>query len=253
MDPLSYTADDGVRIAYYDWNSHADGQPIVLHHGFTVGAVRNWLLNGIVEAFTSRGRRVIAVDARGHGQSDKPHDPARYGCDRLARDIIGLIDHLSVDAYDLVGYSMGAMLAIHVAARDVRARRLVLSGTGAYLLQRENGDGVFLSLGIADALAAEDPASITDPAGAWLRSLAESAGADLVALSALARSSSERLPLDAISIPTLVLVGADDPFAAGPEQLANAIAGARLELVPGDHVTTLHNPLYAKVALAFLS
>ena len=103
---------------------------------------------------------------------------------------------------------------------------------------------------IADALAAEDPKTVTDLAGAWLRGHAENAGADLLALSALARSSSQRLPLDAISIPTLVHA---DPFAGGAEHLANAITGARLEFVPGDHVSTLQNPLYAKLALAFLS
>ena len=253
MDPLTYKADDGVGIAYYEWNSDADGPPIVLQHGFTVGAVHNWVLNGTIEAITSRGRRVIALDARGHGQSDKPRDPARYGSERLARDIIGLVDQLSIKTYDLVGYSMGATIAIHVAARDARVRRLILSGAGAYLLDRANEDGVFLSIGIADALAAEDPSAITDLAGAWLRGHAESAGADLLALSALARSSSQRLPLDAISVPTLVLVGDADPFAGGAEHLANAIASARLEFVPGDHVSTLQNRLYAKLALAFLS
>jgi pimeloyl-ACP methyl ester carboxylesterase len=253
MHSLSYKADDGVRIAYYDWNSDADLPPIVLQHGFSVGAVRNWFVNGVVEAFTSRGRRVIGIDARGHGESDKPYDPALYGGVRLARDVIGLIDLLNVESYDLIGYSMGAMIAIHTAARDVRARRLVLSGTGAYLLERTKGDSLFLSVGIADALAAEDRASIADPVGAWLRELAEGAGADLLALSALARSPLEPLPLDALSIPTLVLVGDADPFAQGADRLANAITGARLEYVPGNHVSTLHNPLYVTSALAFLS
>ncbi len=252
MRSLSFTADDGVRIAYYEWNSHADGPPIVLQHGFGVGAVRNWLLNGTIEAIKSGGRRVIAIDARGHGESDKPHDPALYGSERLTRDTMSLVDHLGVDTYDLVAYSMGAIIAIHVAARDVRVRKLILSGTGAYLLEPANRHNVFLSMGIADALAAEDPAAVTDPVGGWLRGVAESAGADLLALSALARSPAQRLPLDAIRIPTLVLVGEADLFAAGAERLAHAISGARFELVPGDHMSTLNSPVYAKSALAFL-
>ena len=253
MNPLMYTADDGIRIAYYEWNANAGGPPIVLQHGFSVGALRNWSENGVVAAMIHRGRRLIAVDARGHGQSDKPRDPARYGAERLARDITGVVDLLNVEQYDLIGYSMGAMLGIYVAARDMRMRRLVLSGTGAYLLERAKGDSVLLSIGIADAFAAEDPARIEDRVGAWLRAVAESAGADLLALSSLARSPSQRLPLDAVRIPTLVLVGDADPFAFGAERLAHAIAGAQLEIIPGDHVSTLHNPLYAASALAFLS
>lgn len=254
MHPLNYRAEDGVRVAYYDWNSDAGGTPIVLQHGFSVGAVQNWVLNGVVEVITSRGRRVIALDARGHGESDKPRDPALYGGVRLARDLMGVIDLLKVESYDLVGYSMGAMIAVYAAVRDVRVRRLVLSGTGGYLLDRTKGDTAFLSVGIADALAADDPARIADPVGAWLRQLAEGAEADLIALSALARSTLQPvLPLDALRVPTLVLVGDRDPFAGAAERLAGAIAGARLELVPGDHVSTLHNPLYATSALAFLS
>jgi pimeloyl-ACP methyl ester carboxylesterase len=253
MKPLSYKADDGVRIAYYDMNSDAGGPPIVLHHGFTADAQRNWFLNGIVEALTGRGRRIIAVDARGHGESDKPRDPALYGGVRLARDIVGIVDLLNVETYDLVGYSMGAMIAIHTAARDTRVRRLVLSGTGAYLLERTKEDSVLLSLEISDAFAAEDPVRITDLAGAWLRKLAERSGADLLALSALARSPLLRLPLDALSIPTLVLVGDADPFASGAEHLAKAIPNARAELVPGDHVSTLQNISYANSLLAFLA
>jgi len=68
MGAFSYQADDGVRVAYHDWNAGAGGPPIVLQHGFATSSVRNWFLTGIVEAL-ARGRRVIAIDARGHGES----------------------------------------------------------------------------------------------------------------------------------------------------------------------------------------
>lgn len=100
---LSYRADDGVRVAYHDWNAGADGPPIVLQHGFTVSSVSTWFLTGIVDALTRHGRRVIAIDARGHGETDKPHDSAFYGGVRLARDVIGVLDSLNVQSYDLVG------------------------------------------------------------------------------------------------------------------------------------------------------
>ena len=253
MGALTYQADDGVRVAYHDWNAGADGPPIVLQHGFTSCSVRNWLLTGIVEALTRGGRRVIAIDARGHGESDKPRDPAFYGGLRLARDLSDVLGSLNVESYDLVGYSMGAMIAVHAAASDVRVRRLVLSGTGAYLLERAKADGVFFSAEVAAALEADDPACITDPAGAFLRKVADASQGDRLALAALARSLFERLPVDAVRIPTLVLVGNADPFAWGADRLVHAIAGARLELVPGDHIWTLHNAQYATSLLGFLA
>ena len=164
-----------------------------------------------------------------------------------------MLDLLNVESYDLVGYSMGAMIAVHAAARDARVRKLVLSGNGAYLLERAKADGVFLSVEIADALSTDDPARITDHAGAFLRKVADASQADRLALSALARSTFERLPVDAVSVPTLVLVGDADLFAWGAERLTDAIAGARLELVPGDHISTLHNVRYATSVLGFLA
>jgi pimeloyl-ACP methyl ester carboxylesterase len=250
---LSYRADDGVCVAYHDWNAEAGGRPIVLQHGFTVSSQSTWFLTGVVEALARHGRRVIAIDARGHGETDKPHDPAFYGGVRLASDLIGVLDVRNVESYDLVGYSMGAIIGVYAATRDVRVRRLVLSGAGAYLLERAKTDGAFLSVAIADALSADDPAGITDPTGAWLRKVADAARADRLALSALARSQFERLPLESITVPTLVLVGDADPFAWGAERLANAIPGARLELLPGDHLTTVHNARYATSLLDFLS
>ncbi len=191
MGAISYQADDGVRVAYHDWNAGAGGPPIVLQHGFATTSVRNWCLSGMVEVL-ARGRRVIAVDARGHGESDKPRDPSFYGGVRLARDLSGVLDLLNVESYDLVGYSMGSMIAVLAAARDARVRRLVLSGTGAYLLERAKADGVFLSVEVADALTVDDPARITDLAGAFLRKVADVSRADRLALAALARSLFER-------------------------------------------------------------
>jgi len=135
----------------------------------------------------------------------------------------------------------------------VRVRRLVLSGTGAYLLERAITNDVFLSAEVAAALEADDPARITDPAGAFLRKVADASRADRLALAALARSLFERLAIDAVRVPTLVLVGDADPFAWGAERLANAIPGTRLELVPGDHISTLHNGPYATSVLRFLA
>ena len=102
-----FTTSDGIGIAYRTWNDAAAGPPVLLHHGFIADAHLNWGITGVIDALVADGRRVVAHDARGHGRSDTPHDPARYGEARMALDVAELADHLGLDAFDLVGYSMG--------------------------------------------------------------------------------------------------------------------------------------------------
>src|SRR4051794_18941877 len=84
---------DGLQIAYHEWGTaSASAPPVVLHHGFVADAASNFELPGIVDALVSAGRRVIGIDARGHGQSEKPHDADRYGFATMSRDLVTLID-----------------------------------------------------------------------------------------------------------------------------------------------------------------
>lgn len=107
----SFSAWDDLEIAYQEWGEASTAlPPVVLHHGFVANADANFLATGVVDALTAAGRRVIAPDARGHGRSEKPHDPARYGEDRMARDLAGLLDVVGAPQIDLVGYSMGAIV-----------------------------------------------------------------------------------------------------------------------------------------------
>ena len=93
-DPKSafMTASDGVRIHYFELGR--DGTPVILIHGYTANAEGKWIKPGIAQALAGK-HRVIAMDARGHGRSDKPHDPAKYG-PRMATDVIELMDHLKI-------------------------------------------------------------------------------------------------------------------------------------------------------------
>ena len=251
---LRYTAPDGVQIAYYEWNTAGLGPPVVLQHGFAGNAASNWFALGFVDALVAAGRRVIALDARGHGQSDKPHDPALHGEDAMARDLIGVIDQLGATNYDLVGYSMGAIIAAAVAAQDPRVRRLVLGGVGGYLVARATSTTrVAFNAALADALDADDPTTITDEVVARMRAFAEIMQTDRRALAALARSPCARIELDRIAAPTLLIVGDADELAMQPELLAQAIPGATIELLAGDHLTVLRNAGYAPALLAFLS
>jgi pimeloyl-ACP methyl ester carboxylesterase len=93
---------NGVRIRYVDQGS---GQPVVLIHGYT-GSIAGWVETGVLPNL-EKDYRVIALDCRGHGKSDKPHDPQSYGI-QMGQDVVRLLDHLNIARAHIVGYSMGA-------------------------------------------------------------------------------------------------------------------------------------------------
>src|SRR5471032_2406661 len=95
-----YFDSNGVKIRYIDVGQ---GEPIVLIHAFGATLDLNWRRPGIVAAL-SKDYRVVALDCRGHGQSDKPHDAASYGA-HMAGDVVNLLDHLTISKAHLVGYS----------------------------------------------------------------------------------------------------------------------------------------------------
>lgn len=102
----SFEASDGVRIHYLEAGKQgATGAPVVLIHGYTGSAQGNWFANGVADALAKR-HWVVAIDCRGHGQSEKPHDPEKYG-PQMARDVLELMDHLKIDRAHVHGYSMG--------------------------------------------------------------------------------------------------------------------------------------------------
>jgi pimeloyl-ACP methyl ester carboxylesterase len=95
---------NGVKIRYIDVGH---GEPIVLVHGFT-GSIGSWTPLGIIEKL-AKDFRVIALDCRGHGKSDKPHDGSAYG-NAMVEDVANLLDHLNIPRAHIVGYSMGAVI-----------------------------------------------------------------------------------------------------------------------------------------------
>jgi pimeloyl-ACP methyl ester carboxylesterase len=250
----TFRSDDGIDIFYEGWGD-GDDVPVVLQHGFGASAEVDWVQTGVVDALTAADRRVIALDARGHGRSDKPHDPARLGEARMAQDVITLIDLLGVPAVDLVGYSMGAVIALLTATRSRCLRRLIVGGIGAATVELGGVDTTVLDQNaLRDALLTPDPSTIADPGAAAFRTLADTTGGDRLALAAqtMARHR-EKIPLASVSVPTLVLAGRDDPLARRPEILAAAIPGSRLKVIDGDHGGVLHEPAFRDAIVAFLA
>jgi pimeloyl-ACP methyl ester carboxylesterase len=250
----SFLADDGIRLSYFRWEAGDARVPVILHHGFSASTATNWAGTGVVAALLKAGRSVISIDARGHGQSDKPHDAARYGEARMARDLAGLLDHLDISEFDLFGYSMGAIVSLIVASEDTRVRRLIAAGVGEGVLETGGVDlRVMDRDAIVAALLTDDPSSITAPGVAAFRQLADALDCDLKALAAQAsRMFDQPIPLNRIAAASLVLAGAKDPLARHPERLAAAIPRGQCVTVPGDHLGAVRQPQFIEAALEFL-
>ncbi len=245
---------DGVELVF---DLVGEGPTVLLHHGFAADARVNWEQPGIVAALAERGRRVVALDARGHGRSGKPHDPAAYGGSAMVEDCRELLERLGLEAVDVVGYSMGGRVAALLAAREPRVRCAVLGGVSRRLLDRAGADQEAASgtwfTAIADALEAEDPATVVDPVARGFRAFAERTGADRHALAAIQRAAPPpSVDLGAIRCPVLVLAGDRDELVGDPAVLARAVPGAELAVVQGDHLGAVLDPAFTAAILAFL-
>jgi pimeloyl-ACP methyl ester carboxylesterase len=229
-----FTTFDGLQIAY---TVQGTGPDVLLMHGFAADAQRNWFAPGIADAILDSGRRVIAYDARGHGESDKPHDPAAYENEAMRRDAQALLDHLGVAQVDVVGYSMGAIQATRLVPQEPRARSVVFGGIGGRLASR----AVLNRAAIAEALGEPAGGRVTDPQARAFRRFAERNGNDLAALAAVQRSRrhANHGELDQISVPALVIAGADDVLAGDPQGLVDRIPGAIAITTPGDHLSAV--------------
>ena len=173
----------------------------------------------------------------------------------MADDISALLGLLGADQADLVGYSMGGIVALLVAAHDARIRRLVTGGIGASAAELGGVDGrAIAGRALVEGLLTEDTSTIDDPRVMAFRRFAEAAGADRQALAAQALAAHNKpIGLDRITAPTLVLAGADDYLASRPEVLAAAIFGARWRVLSGDHLTVVRNPEFIDAIVKFLA
>src|SRR5580692_4176491 len=242
---------DGVEIAFFD---EGEGEPIVLVHGFGSNKEVNWVAPGWVSTLTRAGRRVIALDNRGHGASSKLYDPADYHSALMAGDVRALIDHLGLSRADVMGYSMGARNTTFLAmANPERMRSGVLGGVGIRLV-----GGVGLSPDtIAQGLEAPSLADISDPSAHNFRAFAEQTRSDLRALAACIRGSRQTIARDelaGVTMPLLVAAGSKDDIAGSPEALAALVPGAKALVIPDrDHMLAVGDRVFKTGVVEFLA
>ncbi len=246
MDAFS---SDGVKIAF---QVEGRGDPILLIHGFASNLQTNWGGTGWIRLLSDNGFRVIAFDNRGHGASDKLYDPEAYTGSAMSEDARRLLDHLGIERADVLGYSMGARLAAYLGLRHPgRVRSAIFGGLGANMMH-----GVGDPKRIADALLAEDSATVVDPNARAFRIFADQTKSDRRALAACIMASRDRIPgadLARLGAPVLVAVGTDDPLAGPAGPLAAVIPGAQALDIPGrDHMKAVGDRVFKEGALGFL-
>lgn len=243
-----------LRIHY---EIHGNGPPLVLVHGWAGNIELNWKATGWLDALRPL-RQVIAIDIRGHGDSDKPHDAAAYGYATMASDVIAVMDHLGIERADYLGYSLGAFTGAHLMGHEAsRFSSFVLMGIGD-----EDAASLALAPRIAAALRAPNAADVTDADAATYRALVDlDPRNDREALAVAALEMwPQGYPLEVggpglaeVAVPVLVLNGAADPYAATDDAFAAAIPGAELEEIPGaDHLGVVLDPRSKTAVVEFL-
>jgi pimeloyl-ACP methyl ester carboxylesterase len=170
----------------------------------------------------------------------------------MAGDVHALADHLGIERFHLMGYSMGARLALAAAmATPARVATLTLGGVGEKLFERREIQGNPM----AEAMEAANPESVGEPMRSFRR-FADEQGEDRLALAALTRAGDapfEKEALKALNVPVLVVAGARDDLAGDPNGLAAAFADGRAVVIPGcDHFSAIAHALYKAAVFDFL-
>jgi pimeloyl-ACP methyl ester carboxylesterase len=239
---------DGVRL-HYELHGPDTGTPVVLVHGYASDYRLNWVGTRWQETLTGAGYRVIGLDCRGHGHSDKPHDPAAYAGEVMAGDVARLLDHLSIETAHYLGYSMGARIGLQVML-DLpgRVSRAVLGGIG--------WAGAFhVAPDIARAMRGEPT---TSPIAQTFYDFARARPInDLEALAACILGPQPRLDpklLASITTPVLVVVGEKDDIVGNVDRLIESIPTAKLVRLAGrNHMSAVPAREFKEATLDFFA
>ena len=246
---------NGVEIAYIDERPDTDAEnaiPILLIHGFASSLRVNWVDTGWVAHLNREGYRVVALDNRGHGQSQMLYATDDYRLPLIAGDARALLDHLSIAQAHVMGYSMGAKITALLALRHPsRVRTAIFAGMGINMVRGLRG-----AEEIAAALEAPSVDAVTDANARTFRLFADQTKSDRLALAACIRAIREPVAasdLAGIHCPVLVAVGTTDAVAGSGAELAALIAGAEtLDITGRDHMRAVGDRIYKDGVVDFL-
>lgn len=236
----------GTRLAVHRLG---EGRPVVLLHGLFSSAQVNWIKFGHAALLAEAGFEAIMPDLRAHGESEAPHDPAAYAADVLVSDAQALVAALGLADYDLGGFSLGARTAVRAVLAGLAPRRLVLGGMGIEGLGRWAERSAFF----VDAIDRFDEIGRGDPqylAQQFMKTMK----VDRVAARLLLQSVDDTPPeaLAALTMPTLVVCGADDEDNGSAPALAAALPDGRYVEVPGTHMSSVTKRQMGEAIVDFL-
>jgi pimeloyl-ACP methyl ester carboxylesterase len=260
---LPFFNNEGVNI-YYE--IEGEGPPVILVHGFASSLDFNWKRWKWVD-YLKDIYRLILLDCRGHGKSDKPHDESLYG-KKMSEDIVKLMDHLSIDKANFLGYSMGSYLTFRLLlSKPSLFISAILGGFVFNLLQDENAEQQYRDSALRriEAFRADRIDDIKDPLARGFRQFAELGHNDLEALACVStgilqeRSRMTESPaemkeeLRKINVPVMTVVASNEMLAGDKTLIAQLVPDAcHFQIQGKDHLSVVPDPKFKMVVKAFL-
>jgi pimeloyl-ACP methyl ester carboxylesterase len=262
---MPFLDNDGIKI-YYE--VEGEGPPVIMIHGWAANLEGNWKQANWVEVLKDN-YKVILLDCRGHGRSDKPLDPAQYGA-HMTDDIVKLLGHLSIEKANFFGYSMGSRLTYELLLR--RQELFISAILGGFILRfpsDEQRSATQKRLNdMMEALQSKDIDEIKNPAARRVRRIISAyKDFDLQNLDALAAVLKggllrQRNPtqtkdqmketLKEINVPVLTVLGSDD-FPGDKTLVAQLVPDAcHFQIQGRDHINVVSDPKFHMIVKAFL-
>jgi len=236
-----FSSFDNTKI-YYEVKGK--GKPILLIHGFT-GKGSDWKKKPVYDSLLANGFKVIIVDLRGGGLSDKPHESIAYANDAEAKDLVGLLKYLGIKKYQAVGYSRGSIILARLLVLDKDLSRAVIGGMGTDftnpLWPRR--------IGIYEALMYDSVKGYDD----FRKRIIEN-GFDRLALAYQQKEqpSTSKEALAKLKQKVLIICGDQDPDNGSAQNLQKLIPGSGFINVPGDHNSASGTVEFARQVISFL-
>ena len=237
-----FTSFDGTKI-YYEVKG--EGSPVILVHGFT-GTSQGWKRGSLYPALLTAGYKVIILDLRGNGQSDKPHTDAGYANDAEAKDVMGLAGSLGFKKYAVVGYSRGSIITSRLMVLDKRITKAVMGGMGADYTNPEWPRRIHAY----KALMGDTTVHDVDDMMVWIRKN----NFDNLALAYQQKHqpSTSKQELAKVKIPVLLIDGTEDFTNGDVHDLKKLILTSTMVSVPGNHNSAGNTIQFSTAILDFL-